>query len=106
MIPSLFILACSGPGAGAAIQQAITFGYFCAAAGGVVTVALAYVAMRMRRFSFPLPVAAVMLLIHPAWTVSAIHGDCGGLKNLTSMIFSVVYLGLLIFQHVASKRLT
>ena len=87
----------------AAIQQAITFGYFCAAAGGIVTLALAYDAMRMRRFRFTLPVTAVMMLIHPAWTAGAVHGDCGGLKIQTSAFFTAVHLGLMFFQYVLSK---
>jgi len=45
-----------------------------------------------------------MLLIHPAWTVSAIHGDCGGMKIQTSVFFTAVYFGLIIFQYVVSKR--
>jgi hypothetical protein len=88
----------------AAIQQAITFGYFCAAAGGVVTLALAYDAIKMRGFRFTLPAAAVMLLIHPAWTVSAIHGDCGSMKIQASMFFTAVYFGFIIFQYVVSRR--
>jgi hypothetical protein len=60
------ILACCGQGAMAAIQQAIAFGYFCAAAVGVVTLALAYDMRWMRGFGFTLPVTAVMLLIDAA----------------------------------------
>jgi hypothetical protein len=101
---AFIMLACSGPGAMAAIQQAITFGYFCAGAAGVVTLALAFDAVRLRRFRFTLPVAAVMLLIHPAWTISATRGDCGGFKIQTSLFFTAVYFGLMIFQYVVSKR--
>jgi len=98
------ILACSGPGAAATIQQNITIGYFCAATGGVITLALAYDAWRMRRWRFVLPVAAVMLLIHPAWTVSAIHGDCGFFKRDVSYFFTAIYFALMIYQYVVSKR--
>jgi hypothetical protein len=77
------------------IRNAILFGYFCAAAGGAVTVALAYNAMRKRRFRFTLAVAGIMLLIHPAWTVSAIDGDCGMMKILTSAVFAAIHFGLL-----------
>lgn len=88
----------------AAIQQAITFGYFCAAMGGVITLALAFDAWRMRRLRFTLPMAAVLMLTHPAWTVSARHGDCGGFKIQTSIFISAVFFGLMIFQYVVSKR--
>jgi len=94
----------SGPGAAATIQQSITIGYFCAAVGGVITLALAYVAWRTRDSRFTLPVAAVMLLLHPAWTVSAIHGDCGFFKRDVSYFFTAVYFALIIYQYALSKR--
>lgn len=87
-----------------AIHQAITFGYFCAMAGGVITLALAYDTIKAKHFRFTLPVAIVMLLIHPAWTVSANHGDCGGQKIQLSIFFTAIYLGLITFQHMTSKR--
>ena len=101
---SFVILACSGPGAPATIQQSIIIGYFCAAIGGVITLALGYDAWRMRDLRFTLPVAAVMLLLHPAWTVSAIHGDCGFFKRDVSYFFTAVYFALMIYQYVVSKR--
>jgi hypothetical protein len=88
----------------AAIQAAITIGYFCAAAGGVITLALAYDAMRLKRIRFTLPTAVVMLLVHPAWTVSAIRGDCGHFKIEASTFFTVIFFCLMIFQYVVSKR--
>jgi hypothetical protein len=97
-----FILACSGPGAQASIQSSITLSYFCAAVGGVTTLALTYDSIREHRFRFTLPIAAILLLGHPAWTVSAIQGDCGAMKETTSILATAVYIGLFIFQHCAS----
>ena len=99
-----YFFACSGPGAMAAIQESITVGYLCAAMGGVIAVALAHDILRTRRVRFTLPLALLMLLIHPAWTVSADHGDCGMLKLDVAHAFTVVYFGLMIYQHVVSKR--
>lgn len=99
---SLVVLACSGPGAAALIQENIVTGYFCAAIGGVITLALGFDAWRTRRWRFAFPVATVMLLMHPAWTVSAIHGDCGFFKRDVSYVFTAVYLGLLIYRCLAN----
>lgn len=88
----------------AAIQVAITFGYFCSAAGGVITLALAYDAMRMKRIRLTLPAAVLILVLHPAWTVSATSGDCGHFKIESSIFFTAVFLSLMIFQYVVSKR--
>ncbi|MSU57406.1 MAG: hypothetical protein EXS35_04375 [Pedosphaera sp.] len=101
---NIVILACSGPGAMATIYQSITIGYFCAAIGGVITLALAYDLVRMRRLRFTLPTAGLLLLIHPAWTVGAFHGDCGFMKRDISYFFTAVYFSLLIYQYVVSKR--
>src|SRR5437588_147441 len=101
---SFLILACSGPGAGAAIQQSIIIGYFCAAIGAVITLALAYDSWRMGYARFTLTVALLMLFLHPAWTISAIHGDCGFLKRDVSYFFTAIYLGLMTYQYVVSKR--
>ena len=86
------------------IYQSITIGYFCAAIGGVVTIALAYDLVRTRWMRCILPVAALLLLIHPAWTVSASMGDCGYTKREFSCVFTTIYFGLLIYQDVVSKR--
>jgi hypothetical protein len=101
---SLIVLACSGPGAGATIQVSITIGYFCAAIGGVITAALAYDSLRTQRWRFALPIAAFMLLIHPAWTVSAVHGDCGSLKRDVSYAFTAIYFGLMVLQCFSWKH--
>lgn len=100
----LIIVACSGPGAATAIQQNITIGYFCAAIGAVITLALAYNAWRSQQFRFTLPIAAVLLLLHPAWTISAVHGDCGFFKRDASYTFLGVYFVLMVYQYVATKR--
>jgi hypothetical protein len=80
---SMLMLACSGEGAPEAIQSAIRIGWASFAfTGFLLTVLLAnrwYVAGR--------GFAAVVLgVIHPAWTVSATGGDCGGTKVMLSLL--------------------
>lgn len=88
----------------ATIQQSITIGYFCAAFGGVITVALAYDLLRTRRVRFTLPVAGLLMCVHPAWTVSATRGDCGFFKRDVSYFLTAVFIALLIYQYVVSRR--
>jgi hypothetical protein len=95
---SLVVFACSGEGAGAIIRENIVIGYLCAAVGGVITLALGFDAWRTGRWRFALPAAALMLLMHPAWSVSAVHGDCGFFKRDASYFFTAVYSGLMIYQ--------
>lgn len=101
---SLAVLACSGPGALIAIRQNITIGYFAAAIGAVVVLALAYDALRTRRLRLTLPSAALLLLLHPAWTISAVHGDCGYFKRDASYYFTAGYFLLLVYQFMGSPR--
>ena len=43
-------------------------------------------------------VAVVLLAVHPAWTVSAVHGDCGILKVNASVIVTVLTAICLVLQ--------
>ena len=104
MNPSFVMLACSGPRAMVTIQQSLTIGYFCAVIGGAITLALAYEGFRTRHLGFTLLVAALMLLIHPAWTISAVHGDCGMFKREVSYFFTVAYFGIIAYQFALSRR--
>jgi hypothetical protein len=88
----------------ATIQQSIALGYLCAAFGSIATLALIYDFARTRRKRFTLPVAGLLMLVHPAWTVSAIHGDCGFAKREASYVLTAVFIGLLIYQYVDSRR--
>ncbi len=100
---SFEILACSGPGAWAAIQEAISYGYLCAAIGGVITLSMYLYSIATQRLGFPLAIAGAMLAIHPAWTVSAVSGDCGQMKVFASEIFTVIFVGLVVIEFILSK---
>lgn len=88
------------------IQDSIVIGYFCAAVGGVITLAMIYDHIRMRQWTFLPLICGLLLLIHPAWTVSAVHGDCGYSKRHASNLFSVIYVGLLMYQILFARRYT
>ncbi len=81
------LLACSGPGAGAAIAESIAVGYTHAAVAGGLLLASLAVSAFTRRWATP-AVLVGLLVLHPAWTVSAISGDCGHLKREVSWVFS------------------
>jgi len=108
MLPSFLTLACSGPGTVVvdAINRAITTGYLCAAASGVITAAIAIDAWRRGRRRYIFWVAAVILAIHPAWTVSAVHGDCGALKVCASLLCLLMHAGLMLWHHILARRAT
>jgi hypothetical protein len=97
------ILACSGPGAGRVIQESILIGYFCAGLAGLVT----FAAICLQRFwggpVWPFLVCAALLALHPAWSISAIHGDCGYFKREASYAVSLLFGALLAFQLLAAR---
>jgi hypothetical protein len=98
LVPAGLIFACSGPGAGAAIAENIAYAQ--AHALVVLTAlevsALIWLCVRRSR-GWPLA-SALLLLLHPAWTVSALDGDCGALKAQASVLFTVLAAGCLVGQ--------
>lgn len=97
------ILACSGPEAMATIRSNQVLGDVCAAIGAVVLLALAWDFYRTRTMRLTLPAAVLLLAVHPAWTVSAIEGDCGTWKREASILFTAAFLGLAIYQYIAGR---
>ena len=39
-----------------------------------------------------------LLILHPAWTISAALGDCGEFKHFSAWVTTVLSVGILIFQ--------
>ena len=98
MMSLLLPLACSGPGAGPAIAASISIGYYCAGLAALITTALFFL-YRSRGGSAGVAwTGIVLLLLHPAWTISATHGDCGVLKLAASGVVSLAFVVLLLFQ--------
>ncbi len=81
------MFACSGPGAPAAIAESIRIGYAHAAVAGGLLLASLAVAGFGRRWVVPAALLC-LLALHPAWTVSALSGDCGFVKRDLSWVFS------------------
>lgn len=79
------LLACSGPGALATIASNITFSRCLALIVGILTMASLTLWARInRRRRYPI-ICFLLLALHPAWTMSATRGDCGGCMVLSSM---------------------
>ena|ERR1700759_2564375 len=100
------MLACNGPWAALWMEQSTIVGYYCVAAGGVITLALAREALRGYRLGWKLAIATCLLVVHPAWTISADIGDCGAFRLDTSILATVPYFALLIQQHVTTRHPT
>lgn len=87
------LLACSGPNAYRVIMEAqiyaATLGYVSA---GIVTLSIAALWLRS---SGPLGILVLggMLVFHPAFWMSASHGDCGSTLDACSTIWTTI-LGL------------
>jgi hypothetical protein len=98
------IFACKGPWAGMMIEQSEITGYYCAAAGAVITLFLLRDCIRGYHVVPTLTIACVLFVLHPAWTIRAEGGDCGIFKLQASLLVTITYVGLLIYQYVAPRR--
>jgi len=98
------MLACKGPWAALSIEQSTIVGYYCAAAAGVITLALLRESLRGYQVGRKPAIACCLLLLHPAWTISAEIGDCGAFRLETSVLVTFVYIALLIYQYVSPRR--
>src|SRR5436190_10626359 len=95
------LLACSGEGAGETIARNIQIGYSHAGiAGGLLVVAGILLLFNPKWWLFP-SICLALFLLHPAWTVSAIHGDCGFLKRDASWAFTALACATLVLQFVS-----
>jgi hypothetical protein len=103
MAYTFYILACSGPGAGQAIARSITIGYFSAAAVAYMTICLFRLSSRTGRY-WPAYLSALLLSLHPAWTISAVRGDCGIAKVVFSVVLLLLISGLLTLQIITARR--
>ena len=90
----LSLLGCLSPDE---IQISTWFGYYAAAFAIAVTLALLFLSWRQQNFKW-LATAGVLLLLHPAWTISAFTGDCGYAKRLFAGAVSIVFIALLLCQ--------
>ena len=81
------MLACSGEHALEVIYVAVWTGFAHARGLGFLFAFSGFLAYCQRRFIPPV-ILLWLLAIHPAWTVSAFHGDCGDAKLNASWLFT------------------
>ncbi|MDB5290655.1 MAG: hypothetical protein JWL69_1896, partial [Phycisphaerales bacterium] len=81
-------LGCSGPGAWRLTTEADIFASWCAFWVLLLLVPAVYLLARAGHPALAL-LHLLMLVLHPAWTVSAWHGDCGDFKRFASKLFVV-----------------
>lgn len=98
----LDIVACSGPGAAIAITKSTAIGYWFAAATAYITIWLFRLRVRTG-WDWPAYSGALLLVLHPAWTISA-SGDCGMMKVMFCYSSFLLICGVLIQQIVIARR--
>ena len=103
-LSSFLTIACSGPRAYLAIATNIGISKHQALfVAGIVFCSLV---LSLKRREIP-KVALIIILplcFHPAWTVSATHGDCGAQKLGLSLALSFFSLALLAHQIITYVR--
>jgi hypothetical protein len=94
----MHVFGCDGPGAGEAIARNIGIAYMHAGVTfGLLSLSLALFRIGPRRWWAP-GILLGLLALHPAWTISAIRGDCGETKRVVSWLFMVVGSLILFWQ--------
>ena len=93
----MWLLACSGEHALEVIYVTIWTGFAHARGLGFLCVVSACLALAPRRFMPPITLLC-LLAIHPAWTISAIHGDCGQTKLIASWLFIGIGISVVVWQ--------
>jgi hypothetical protein len=103
---SMWILACSGPGAAATIGRNIAFAEQQAiVVGGITALSLLLWLPFNLRIRYP-AFCLLLLSFHPAWSMSATKGDCGDGMASNALWASLLALAALIMQirYVAGVR--
>src|SRR5437763_16356020 len=87
-----FCLACLSPGTMHISTQTANYAAgFCIA----ITIALLFLNAPKRNFSW-MPMYGLLLLLHPAWTMSVYRGDCGFEKRFYSGVVSLIFAAMII----------
>ena len=79
------------------IETSVNVGSVAAGLGIVATIVGFGISLYRRDFTW-LPFYALLLALHPAWTISVFHGDCGLARRFLSGVASVVFVALLLIQ--------
>jgi hypothetical protein len=106
----MYPLACSGPGAANEIALNIAIAFMNAAiAVGLLVISLVFFFIGPRNWIVP-PILVGLIALHPAWTISAISGDCGEMKFYASLLFTGIgvlafgFQGFFWFRYRFSRR--
>jgi hypothetical protein len=94
------LLGCSGDNVGAIIAESVRAGYWHALVGACLFVSSLLLASQWRGWWLA-GVLFAMLVVHPAWTVSAVHGDCGHIKDIASWWFTGIAVTILVTQAIS-----
>ena len=89
------IWACSSR---ASLSSNVVIASYHAAIGGGIVAALLFDRLVHHQKGWAFPIAYCLMLIHPAWTISAITGDCGKWKRDASYWVTGILTALLIWQ--------
>jgi apolipoprotein N-acyltransferase len=76
----------------------------CAALAVVMLVAMVWLAKARKGGGGLVAATVILTAVHPAWTVSAIHGDCGMFKASSSMVVTLILFALLLVQMTLTVR--
>lgn len=104
------LVACSGPGAGQTIHNNIVYAQYQFLVVAMLALASILFWLGTRRQRGLMLTEIVLMIIHPAWTISALHGDCGYLKAYVATGFTVLAatcfaLQVALWQWLMHKRL-
>ena len=92
-ILSSITFACSGPGAAAFMEANAVTGYTHAALGFILLLAtVTFYFLRKKKGLLIVGFSVAVLAVHPAWTIGAMHGDCG-MYMVSSAKYSTGALG-------------
>lgn len=96
------VFACSDPEGFRLIEVHTRLSYLYAVASGVLLfVSLTVYALGPRRWLVP-AIALILLAAHPAWTISAIQGDCGYGKEMMARLATGIAAWAVLCQSVRS----
>ncbi|WP_435007339.1 hypothetical protein P12x_004663 [Tundrisphaera lichenicola] len=93
----MWLLACSGPGAFARIAANEAIAHHFAIITGVLALTSLRIGLHQSRMILP-GICWFLMLLHPAWTISARQGDCGGQKAGGAILFALATLVIVIIQ--------
>ncbi len=90
----MFFLACLSP---QEMQLSVQIGWYTAAFAFGIVLASTLLSLKQGSFMWCV-VCAILLLVHPAWTMNVVGGDCGEAKRFMSGAVSFVLTALLMCQ--------